>query len=314
LATASAKAGARGMSGPPPDGLPCPSPRSPSWRLPNPRRHSLEKLSPGNPSPGKRRLERLRPGNPRPESHCRGRISRASPSVASARLRPPPRRRCRALRRPARRGWPPRSPGRRHMPRRRASSPRLHAWLRPGGTGGQRRSPGSRRSRGSPRIPRRASRCSRRSAEPPPRWPRRLPLRWLQLRRQRRLPRRRLPLSWPHQPHQPHQPRQLNRMPRASRRRARAGRQRAADGPRCRPGTRSCSATRASETSPAVLALNFKLFMTNGWLPDAMEPGFRRRWNALDPGFHGVGTHSNRGFMTFQLARSARTVMLRVPV
>jgi hypothetical protein len=42
--------------------------------------------------------------------------------------------------------------------------------------------------------------------------------------------------------------------------------------------------------------------MTNGWLPDAMEPGFHRRWNALDPGFHCVRTHSNWGFMTFQLA------------
>ena len=81
------KAGARGMSGPPPHGLPTPSPRSPSGRLPNPGRHSPVKLSPGNPSPGKRRLERLRPGNPRPESHCRGRASRASPSGASPRLR-----------------------------------------------------------------------------------------------------------------------------------------------------------------------------------------------------------------------------------
>ena len=52
----------------------------------------------------------------------------------------------------------------------------------------------------------------------------------------------------------PSRPRQLSRLsrrPRASRRHARAGRQRAAGDPRCRPGTRSCSATRASGTSPA---------------------------------------------------------------
>jgi hypothetical protein len=125
------------------------------------------------------------------------------------------------------------------MPRRRASSARPHARLRPrgtGGTDGQPRSPGSRRSR------RCASRC-RRPAEPPPRCPRRPPLR-RQPHPQCRRPRRRLPQS------RLHQPRQLSQRPRVSRRRARAGRQRAADGPRCRPGTRSCSATRASETSP----------------------------------------------------------------
>ena len=136
--------------------------------------------------------------------------------------------------RPARRGWPPRSPGRRPIPRRRASSPRLDARLRPRGTGGQ------PRSRGSPRIPRRASRCRRRPAEPPRRRPRRLPL-------------RRLPLS---RPRRPRRARHLSRRPRASRRRAKAGRQRAVGGPRYRPGTRSCSATRASGTSPAVLALD----------------------------------------------------------
>jgi hypothetical protein len=45
------------------------------------------------------------------------------------------------------------------------------------------------------------------------------------------------------------------------------------------------------------------LIMTIGLLPDAMEPGIQC-----------VGTHWIRGFMAFQLARHARTVMLMVPV
>ena len=76
-----------------------PSPRSPSGRLPSPGNRSLVKVSPGNPSPRNRSLERLRPGSPRPGNHSRGRASRGSP-----RLRLPPRRRCRALPQPARRG------------------------------------------------------------------------------------------------------------------------------------------------------------------------------------------------------------------
>jgi hypothetical protein len=35
--------------------------------------------------------------------------------------------------------------------------------------------------------------------------------------------------------------------------------------------------------------------------------------DALEPGFHGVRTRWNRGFMAFQLARRARTAMLMVP-
>ena len=54
--------------------------------------------------------------------------------------------------------------------------------------------------------------------------------------------------------------------------------------------------------------------MMNGSLPDAMEPGFHRRLNALDPDFHCVSTHWIRGFMVFQLAWRTRTVMLMVPV
>jgi hypothetical protein len=34
--------------------------------------------------------------------------------------------------------------------------------------------------------------------------------------------------------------------------------------------------------------------------------------NALDPGFHYVRAHWIRGFMTFQLARRTRTMMLMV--
>jgi hypothetical protein len=34
----------------------------------------------------------------------------------------------------------------------------------------------------------------------------------------------------------------------------------------------------------------------------------------MEPGFHCVRTHWNRGFMPFQLARRTRTVMLMVPV
>jgi len=45
------------------------------------------------------------------------------------------------------------------------------------------------------------------------------------------------------------------------------------------------------------------LIMTIGLLPDAMKPGN-----------HCVTTHWIQGFMTFQLARSIRTVMLMVPM
>ena len=129
LGNGSAAAGGRGTSGPPLHGRPTPRPRSPSGRLPrpgkrspgkrslvkvspgspSPGKRSLVKVSPGSPSPGKRSLERLSlerlsPGSPRPGSHSRGRASRVSPSGVSPRLRPPPRRRYRALPQPARRG------------------------------------------------------------------------------------------------------------------------------------------------------------------------------------------------------------------
>ena len=191
------------------------------------------------------------------------------------------------------------------MRRRRASSPRLNAWLPPRGTGGQPRSPGPRRSRVSRRIPKRASRCRSRPMDRPPRRQ--------QPRRQGRLPHRCLP------PNRPHQARQLSRRRLASRRRAKGGRQRAADGPPCRPGTRSCSATRASETSPAVLALNLVdhgqrlagerrgTGLHRSW--NALKPGSSRSWNAMDPGFHCAGTHWIRGSTAFQLVRG-RTVAL----
>jgi hypothetical protein len=36
--------------------------------------------------------------------------------------------------------------------------------------------------------------------------------------------------------------------------------------------------------------------------------------DAMKPDIHGVGTHWIRGFMAFQLARSAQNVRLMVPV
>jgi hypothetical protein len=40
----------------------------------------------------------------------------------------------------------------------------------------------------------------------------------------------------------------------------------------------------------------------------------RLRRNALDPGFHCARTHWIRGFMTLQLVRCTRIVVLMVPV
>ena len=175
-----------------------PEPKVAEWEASQPRETQPREAQPGNPSPAKRRLERLRPGNPRPESHCRRRTSRASPSGASARLRPPPRRRCRALPRPARRGWPPRSPGRRPMPRRRASSPRLDARLRPRGRAARAASagaPGRAGVAGRPGFPgapadAAAGRRNLRDGGPGG-----CRSGGCQLRRQRRQPRRRLPLG-----------------------------------------------------------------------------------------------------------------------
>ena len=146
-----------------------------------------------------------------PRSSSRASSSRANSRRESPRLRPPPRGRRGAHRSPA--GW--HSPG---------------ASMRPRGTRGRLRSPASLRSPAPLRRARRRRR-HRRPGTPP-----RLSLRWYQP------PRRHLP---------PRRPRRPRRRPSASRRRARAGRRRAAGGPRCRPGTRSCSATRASETSQA---------------------------------------------------------------
>ena len=81
-----------------------------------------------------------------------------------------------------------------------------------------------------------------------------------------------------------------------------------------------------------------ELIMKIGLLPDPAGrtgSGHSRRWNALDPGFHGVRTnwiadrcarthaldpgfqcartHWIRGFMAFQLARRTRTVVRMVP-
>ena len=221
-----------------------PSPRSPSGRLPEPRETQPREgqpweSQPRETQPREAQARESQTREPQPRESQPREPERREPEAPAAAAPPVP-------------STPPASPARvaaqvsraRHMPRRRASSPRLRAWRRPrrppgmGGTGGQPRSPGSRRSRGSPRIPRRASRRRRRPAGPPPRRLRRLPRRRCRLSRRRPLPSR------------PRQLSRLSRRPRASRRHARAGRQREAGGPRCRPGTRSCSATRASGTSP----------------------------------------------------------------
>jgi len=64
-----------------------------------------------------------------------------------------------------------------------------------------------------------------------------------------------------------------------------------------------------------------RAFIASLRLPDALDPGCTA--DALDPGFHGVRTrwirvarrtHWIRGFITFQLARRTRTVMLMAPV
>jgi hypothetical protein len=69
------------------------------------------------------------------------------------------------------------------------------------------------------------------------------------------------------------------------------------------------------------------LIMKIGPLPDALAnasprrrtpagrlPDAGRRPDALKPGIHCARTHWIRGFMAFQLAQHARTVMLMVPV
>jgi hypothetical protein len=132
-------------------------------------------------------------------------------AARALRLRPPPRR------------------------RRRAPQPGgvVQPAVRPRGTRARLRTPASRRTPGPLRRARR--RLRHRQPRTPPRWPRpRPPLRRYQP------PRRYLP------PRRPSRPRGK---PSANRRRARAGRRRAGGGPRYRPGTRSCSAARASETS-----------------------------------------------------------------
>ena len=215
-----------------------PEPKVAEWEAPQPREAQPWEAQPREAQPRERHSPgKTSPGKTSPGKTSRAKTSRTSPSGARPRLRLPPHRRCRVLLRPARLGWPPRSPGRRRRPRHRAGSPRPHAWLRPRGTRGQPRMPRSRRTPGSRRSPRGASRRrSRRRAANPPRWPRPPP------RPRYRPPRRHLPSRQPLRP---------SRKPRVSRRRARPGRRRAASGPRCRPGTRSCSATHASGTSQA---------------------------------------------------------------
>ena len=48
--------------------------------------------------------------------------------------------------------------------------------------------------------------------------------------------------------------------------------------------------------------------------PDARRTPAGPPPDAMEPGFHWVRTHWNRGFIAFQLARRTRTVMLMVSV
>ena len=114
-----------------------PEPKVAEWEAPQPREAQPRKHSPGKRSPGKHSPGKPSRAKPSPESYSHARPRRASPSGARPRLRLPLLQRCRALPRPARLGWPPRSPGRRRRPGRRARSPRPHAWLRPRGTRSQ---------------------------------------------------------------------------------------------------------------------------------------------------------------------------------
>jgi len=165
------------------------------------------------PNPGSLRLGSPRLGSPRLGS--RGRASTSRASRASRRRRPPPLRR-----------QLPRS-RRQDAGRSRAAAHSPDGWPRPPGTRVRLRTPA--RLRHARRRP-----CLRRSGTPPRRpWPR-------PALRQRQPRSRHLP---------PRQPRRPKAKPSASQRHARAGRRRVADGPRCRPGTRSCSVIRASGTS-----------------------------------------------------------------
>ena len=176
-----------------------PEPKVAEWEASQPRETQPREAQPRESQPR---------GATRPESHCRRRTSRASPSGASPRLRPPPRR--------------------------RASPPRLDHGRRAAGRHG--------RPAQEPRV---AQDSQARQQMPPPSGGTSATA----------APAAAAPAAAV-EPRQPRRARHLSRRPRASRRRAKAGRQRAVGGPRYRPGTRSCSATRASGTSPAVLALD----------------------------------------------------------
>ncbi|MGH3175243.1 MAG: hypothetical protein ACRDPF_15430 [Streptosporangiaceae bacterium] len=61
-------------------------------------------------------------------------------------------------------------------------------------------------------------------------------------------------------------------------------------------------------------AVQLKLIMKIGLLPNAGRTLAGRWPDAVKPGFHCVRTHWIRGFMAFQLDRRTRTVVLIVPV
>ena len=199
--------------------------RSPNPRSPNPR--------PRSPNPG-RRPQLAEPEAPEPrEAEAPAAVASSVPSapavspatvaaqVARTAQGPQPGRTSRPQAYPSPDAWLSRG----ELPRRRRH-------LSPHGMLGRQRKPGS------PRLVRKRAVASSSAADSPTAAaPAAAGLRLRPLRL--RLPPRR-PL--------PHLRRQRNL--RASRRHVRAARQRAASGPRCRPGTRSCSVVRASETSP----------------------------------------------------------------
>jgi hypothetical protein len=196
------------------------------------------------------------PRSPSPRSPSPRSPNRRLRSLVRPRLRPPSRLPCRALPRSVRPRWPRRCRGPRKDPSpdawlSRDDLPRWRTHLSPHGTLGRQRKPGSRRV-----VRKRPWWHPRVLRTPSPRRFRPLPS-GLRLRSLRlRLP--------------PRGPPRLRWNPAASRRHGRAARRRVASGPRSRPGTRSCSVVRASETSPhhapaLSLPMAFTALGVSGW-------------------------------------------------
>ena len=76
-----------------------------------------------------------------------------------------------------------------------------------------------------------------------------------------------------------------------------------------------------SRRTAATGAAHLKVILKPGPLPGAHRTHWTRPFtasgrppDALDSGFHCARTHSNRGFIAFQLARRIRAALLMVPV